>query len=226
MEISISKHFQGIADFFKPRIQFPDEKELPVKVKNFLHVLECRGWQNHGDTKIYQRTLAETFQVTERTIGNWLALLQEKGFITRIFRRKKDHRNKAKTSRNGFYTLRVIRCNRIFLITGCDQIDPKWKTDPRPQPDEKAKKFIDVPLEYKLHDRTVDMGWHNGERVILKRPWGEYIDAYQMKILSGEMMDRLRAWEDLREMGDPLAMKLMGYPKTKRQIKYEQSLSN
>jgi hypothetical protein len=92
-----------------------------------IRLIECRSLNHQGETKYWTARMAKDLHVTKRTIYNYLNLLEKHGYISRLT----DNRLGTK---NHFYSIRVIRCNRVVLMKNMRVLKGQiFKDDIRPE---------------------------------------------------------------------------------------------
>lgn len=146
----------------KPPVKFPSTSILSPNARTILKLLEIRANRFHGDTKIYNSRLAKMTKLSVRTIERVLNQLDKAGFITRIITRC--YGGNSINTRNHFFCIRVIRCNRIalfhrFQFYSTDALN--WRVDNRPVI---QANDVEVGKEWKIYIPIRD-----GTKVILPK---------------------------------------------------------
>jgi DNA-binding Lrp family transcriptional regulator len=111
--------------------RFPDPSKLSPNYRKILKFLEVRANENGGDTKASDVKISKALKISLKTVSRGMRRLENLQYITRMTTQHLGAR-KGCTSRNQFYSLRVIRCNRVFMIHGMPvktQLELGWKTD-------------------------------------------------------------------------------------------------
>jgi DNA-binding Lrp family transcriptional regulator len=170
-----------------------------------LHLLECRSYNNNGDTKIFDSKISTILNISVRTVQRVMLKLEQMGFITRITEHFFDNK-RCQTHRNGFYSDRVIRCNRIFLVYRCrpkTKEELGWKRDIRPKIATEQFNMHPVWKERLLEEET----FGDSNR------WPGTIELYHLGSFSMIMYSKYNLLECQLNNGDQQAMEILGYPK-------------
>ena len=111
--------------------RFSDPSTLSPNYRRILRFLEVRANENGGDTKASDVKIAKALNISLKTVSRGMLRLENLQYITRMTTKHLGAR-KGCSSRNQFYSLRVIRCNRVFMMHGMPvktRSELGWKTD-------------------------------------------------------------------------------------------------
>jgi DNA-binding MarR family transcriptional regulator len=208
MQLSISKHYKSFLKLSFIRHAFEPESKLNNTELNVLHILECRSYNNNGDTKMFDSKISKILNISIRTVQRAMLKLEKMGFITRITEHFFDSR-RCKTHRNGFYSDRVIRCNRIFLVYRCrpkTKEELGWKRDIRPKIKTEQFNMNQIWKGRLLEEET----FGDSNR------WPGTIELYKMGSFSMQMYSKYNLLESQLNNNEKQAMEILGYPKRRQ----------
>lgn len=187
--------------FLSMKDSFKDEKELHPKSKEILHLLEVRSYNNNGDVKFHDKTIAEVLNMSLRTVQRHIKFLEDAGFIARITKHYYDSARTADNHRHRFYSDRIIRCFRIFLASHCEEKSKEkigWKNDFRP----------------KIHQNeyNVDPRWfvRENDDSGIEPIFTTLYELFTSKIMSKDVYDAFWKLKDKWFDGDEKAITILG----------------
>lgn len=182
----VNRYNRAVIDYPPDYLPFKDMK-CKDKLIKLLLLMEVRSKTHGGEMKWFTKEMAKEIKCSERTIYNYLKLLEKHNYITTLTD------NKLAKSKH-FYSIRIIRCNRIVLANNLKiQKGKIFKVDIRPQPSTSG--FLPgTPQAFLEQNKTMDR---------IKMALNGYYDM-TVDSMYREMLE-------LAEFGDKEARKFIGW---------------
>ena len=210
--IGTAKEFINDKKAHEIPLTFQPDNALPEKERKVLAILDTRAYPGNGDTKIANDRLSQITGYSLRTIERVMHQLEAKKFITRFLTRGYD-RKRARMVGVPFYTLRVIRCNRVALVkrfqfkTGQEL---GWRTDNRPvvhiaQTGIDPSWFIERPIS-RFNYKTLDYD-------TMQPAWTSYMELLERNAFIPKLMSESDRLAGDADYGIESAILIMGVPK-------------
>lgn len=191
------------------RDRFPDPKALPKNYYSILRFLEIRSFKQNGDTKSSDSKIATLLGISPKTVNRGLKRLELDGYIVRFTEFRVGTNSKC-SSRNNFYSIRTIRCCRIFLMNGCKSLKTQelgWKTDCSAR-----LKTIECPMSFKSITKT-EIVWTpfgHQTKTVDGKGWNNR-DAIERFVYDPSLRDMYERFAEWRSVGDERASQTIGY---------------
>lgn len=192
---------------------FHPTSELSPNYRKILNFLELRANENGGDTKASDVKLSKELGICLKTVSRGLSKLEKLGYVTRLTETMRFGKDpKRCTSRNNFYSIRVIRCNRIFLKHGAE-VKPMlvlgWKTDVALR----TKFSPSCDPKFKFREETVlqadALGETSWERIKVR----DIKDLFSINVEDWDFEDRVRDMREMRGYEIPGGRECLGFTK-------------